>query len=71
MALVILSTIASALSISGRDRYIWDWNEDGEAKSLRSGNWAGWVNNERVRTAPTELGSLDKVYAINPSKLRL
>ncbi|BCW72964.1 hypothetical protein NicSoilB8_40080 [Arthrobacter sp. NicSoilB8] len=48
MALVILSTIASALSISGRDRYIWDWNEDGEAKSLRSGKWAkGSVSNKQ------------------------
>lgn len=36
MALEILSTIASALSISGKDRYIWDWNGVGEAKSLRS-----------------------------------
>ena len=73
MALVILSTIASALSISGRDRYIWDWNEDGEAKSLRSGKWdTGWVvNTSQVRTAPSGLILLYRVYAINPSKLRL
>lgn len=37
-----------ALSISGKDRYIWDWNEDGEAKSLRSGKWAtGSVNDKQ------------------------
>lgn len=36
MAFEILPTIASALSISGKDRYICDWNEVHEAKSLRS-----------------------------------
>jgi len=38
MALEILSTIASALSISGKDRYICDWKGVGVAKSLRSEN---------------------------------
>ena len=38
MALVILSTVASALSISGKDGYICGWNEVAEAKSLRSEN---------------------------------
>lgn len=38
MALVILSTIASALSISGKGRYICGSNEVGKAKSLRSDN---------------------------------
>jgi hypothetical protein len=36
MAVEILSTIASALSISGKGRYICDWNDVGEAKILRS-----------------------------------
>jgi hypothetical protein len=38
MALEILSTIASARSISGKVRYICDWKEVGEVKSLRSEN---------------------------------
>lgn len=42
MALVILSTIASALSISGRERYICDWKGVGMAKGLLSELGYGW-----------------------------